>query len=159
MLVFLSNYLQSSSKNSTITTRNDAPYWSAPRLLIGQLQHLLLVCWREKGRAEGTDMIWIWMTRVIIYSIVEYSATIVCYTEHQVHTEWPLPFSGVHSIMMEKIAQSGEGGCVRPPLSLYLPSRTKLWCTLMLRGQVHSSYFYSTPICTLWSSIQYLQYL
>jgi hypothetical protein len=26
------------------------------------------------------------------------------------------------------------------PLSLYLPSRIKLWCTLQLRGQVHSSY-------------------
>jgi hypothetical protein len=36
------------------------------------------------------------------------------------------------------------------PLSLYLPSRTKLWCTLQLRGKIHSTYFYSTPICTLW---------
>jgi hypothetical protein len=44
------------------------------------------------------------------------------------------------------------------PLSLYLPqstqsgnlpSCTKLWCSLQLRGQIHSSYFYSTPICTL----------
>ncbi len=38
------------------------------------------------------------------------------------------------------------------PLSLYLPSRTKMWCTLQLRGKihVHSPYFYSTPICSLW---------
>ncbi len=38
------------------------------------------------------------------------------------------------------------------PLSLHLLSRTKLWCTLQLKGQVlvHSPYFYSTPICTLW---------
>ncbi len=36
------------------------------------------------------------------------------------------------------------------PLSLDLPSRAKLWCTLQLRGQIHSPYFYSTPICTLW---------
>jgi hypothetical protein len=29
-------------------------------------------------------------------------------------------------------------------LSLYLPSRTKLGCTVQLRRQVHSPYFYST---------------
>ncbi len=36
------------------------------------------------------------------------------------------------------------------PLSLYLPLCSKLWCTLQLRGQIHSHYFYSTSICTLW---------
>ncbi len=41
-------------------------------------------------------------------------------------------------------------GCTPTPLSLYLPSRTKLWCTIQLRGQIHY-YFYSTPICTLWA--------
>jgi hypothetical protein len=35
------------------------------------------------------------------------------------------------------------------PLSLYLPSFTKLWCTLQLSEQIHSLSFYSTPICTL----------
>jgi len=35
------------------------------------------------------------------------------------------------------------------PLSLYLPSRTKLQCTLQLRGQIHSLYFYSTPIYSI----------
>jgi hypothetical protein len=38
------------------------------------------------------------------------------------------------------------------PLSLYLPSQAKLWCTLQRRGQIHSSYFCSTLICTLWVS-------
>ncbi len=40
-------------------------------------------------------------------------------------------------------------GNARPPLSLYLPSRAKLWCTLQLRGQIHSSYFflYSFHLC------------
>ncbi len=52
---------------------------------------------------------------------------------------------------MEKSAQPGEGGGGNArPLSLNLPSRTKLWCTLQLRGQIHSPYFYSTPVCTLW---------
>jgi len=35
------------------------------------------------------------------------------------------------------------------PLSLYLPSQAKLWFALQLRGQIHSSYFSSTPICTV----------
>ncbi len=36
-------------------------------------------------------------------------------------------------------------------LSLFLPSLTKLWCMLQLRGQIHSPYFYSSSIhiCTL----------
>jgi hypothetical protein len=47
----------------------------------------------------------------------------------------------------------GWGGVHALPLSLYLPSSAKLWCTLQLRGQmIHSPYFYSTvlPLCTLW---------
>ncbi len=39
----------------------------------------------------------------------------------------------------------GEGP---PPFTL--PSQAKLWCTLQLRGLIHSPYFSSTPICTLW---------
>ncbi len=69
---------------------------------------------------------------------------------HRVHKEWQWPLSGVYSIMMEKSAQSSEGwGKHAYPFSLYLPSLTKLWCTLQLRGQTHSPYFYSTPKCTL----------
>jgi hypothetical protein len=41
------------------------------------------------------------------------------------------------------------GGGHAHPLSLYLPSRTKLCCKLQLKGQIHSPSFYSTPICTL----------
>jgi hypothetical protein len=56
---------------------------------------------------------------------------------------------------MEKSARPREvGGMHAHPLSLYLPSRTKLWCTLQRRGRIHSPYFYSTPICTLCSSVQ-----
>ncbi len=39
------------------------------------------------------------------------------------------------------------------PLSLYLPPRAKLWCTLQLRGQIHSPYFSSTPIYILWCTL------
>jgi len=34
----------------------------------------------------------------------------------------------------------------------FLQSDTKLQCRLQLRGQIHSPYFISTPICTLWST-------
>ncbi len=65
--------------------------------------------------------------------------------DHKVHTEWQWPISGVHSIMMEKPAHAGEGEGVHAlPLSLYLPSRTKLQCAFQLRGQIHSPYFIST---------------
>ncbi len=43
------------------------------------------------------------------------------------------------------------GGARPPPFNtVYIPSRTKLWCMLQLRGQIHSLQFYSTPICTQW---------
>ncbi|MFN9907018.1 MAG: hypothetical protein ACK56F_13010, partial [bacterium] len=60
---------------------------------------------------------------------------------------WPL--SGVYSIMTVNSAQPGDGRAARLPLSLYLPSRAKLLCTLQLRGHRHSSHFFSTSICTL----------
>ncbi len=72
-------------------------------------------------------------------------------SDRRVHTEWQWTLSGVNFIMMVKSAQPGEGGgCTALPLSFYLPSRAKLWCKLQLRGQIHSPYFFSTPICTLW---------
>jgi hypothetical protein len=53
-----------------------------------------------------------------------------------------------------KLVQPGEGGAVQAhPLSLYLPSCTKLCCTLQLSRQIHFPYFFSTPICTLWSQL------
>jgi hypothetical protein len=46
--------------------------------------------------------------------------------------------------LWKKSAKPREGvGVHAHLLSQYLPSRTKLWCTLQLRGQVHSIYFYS----------------
>ncbi len=57
---------------------------------------------------------------------------------------------GVHFIMMVKSAQPGVGGRCTPPLLFYPPSRAKLWCALHLIGEMHSPYFSSTPICTLW---------
>jgi hypothetical protein len=50
---------------------------------------------------------------------------------------------------MVNSAQPGEGGrgVHAFPLSIYLPSRAKLWCTLQLRGQIHCYYFSSTVFC------------
>jgi hypothetical protein len=70
-------------------------------------------------------------------------ASIFSGVHHRVHTEWQLPISGVHPIMMEKSALADEGGVHAHPLSLCLPSCTKLQCTLQLRGQIHSPYFIS----------------
>jgi hypothetical protein len=47
----------------------------------------------------------------------------------------------------------GGGGVHAHPLLLCLPSRKKLQCTLQLRVDA-LSYFISTPICTLWSSLK-----
>jgi hypothetical protein len=44
-----------------------------------------------------------WIVNIIVYS-----------TEY---TEWQRPLSGVHSIMMEKLGQAGEGGGCTPTLS------------------------------------------
>jgi hypothetical protein len=49
----------------------------------------------------------------------------------RVHTEWQRPLSGKHSIMMEKLAQAGEGeGCTPTPFhNIYHPvqSGTLQW--------------------------------
>jgi hypothetical protein len=39
--------------------------------------------------------------------------------EVAVHIEWHLPLSGVHSMMMEKLAQPGGGCMPTPPHSIY----------------------------------------
>ncbi len=71
--------------------------------------------------------------------------------QQSTHKEWQRTLSGVNFIMMVKSAQPGEGGESTPSTFwIYLPSRAKLWCKLHLRGQIHSPYFSSTPICTLW---------
>ncbi len=56
--------------------------------------------------------------------------------------------------MLVKSAQLGAVGCALHALhlSLHLPSQAKLWRTLQLRGQIHSPYFSSAPICTLWEA-------
>jgi hypothetical protein len=78
---------------------------------------------------------------VVVYAPAERADTFALFILY------PYMYSGVHSIMVVKSAPPGEGGGA--PLSLYLPSRAKLWGTLQLRGQIHSPYFSSTPTCTL----------
>ncbi len=41
---------------------------------------------------------------------MQYVYRFVFCLHHRVHTEWQRPLSGVHSIMMEKLAQASEGG-------------------------------------------------
>jgi hypothetical protein len=37
----------------------------------------------------------------------------------RVHTEWQWPLSGIHSIMMEKMVQAGEGWGCTPTIEIY----------------------------------------
>ncbi len=71
-----------------------------------------------------------------------FTAGLVMTTEY---TEWQRPLSGVHSIMMEKFAQAGEGGgcTVRPPSFTISTSTYKV--------VVFAPSFYFTLICTLLS--------
>jgi len=74
-------------------------------------------------------------------------------TAQSTHTEWRRWLSGVHSIMMEKCTQAEwcGWGVHAHPLSLYLPSHTKLQWTLQLRWQI----LYTPPISSL-TSFMYL---
>ncbi len=69
---------------------------------------------------------------------------------HRAHTEWQWPISEIHPIMMEKSAWLWWGwGVHAHPLSLYWPSRTKLQCTLQLRGQIHSPFHLYSYMCSV----------
>ena len=65
----------------------------------------------------------------------------------RVHTEWRLPISGGHPIMMEKSALAEGWGCTPIPSHCVYHRNTKLQCTLLLRGQI------LYPIFTLWSHL------
>jgi hypothetical protein len=84
------------------------------------------------GRYTLTDPI-----GVTLFHLYQYIYSVVLPTEY---TEWYWSLSGVHSIMMEKLAQPGA----RPP-PLIRPSPVKLQCTLQLSWQIHWPYFHSTP--------------
>ncbi len=86
---------------------------------------------------------------VIISSQIERRYKYINGIEHRVHRVAMATFW--HTFHHDgKISPAKWGGRHTLPLSLYLPSRAKLWCTLQLRGQMHSPYFSSTLICTLW---------
>ncbi len=61
---------------------------------------------------------------------------------------------------MVKSAQPGEGGGARPP-PFTLPTITSkvVVYTRQLRGQIHSYYFSSTSMCTLWAQHTIFLYL
>ncbi len=67
---------------------------------------------------------------------------------HRVHTEWRLPISGVHPIMMEKSALVGAGwGEHSHPLSACYHHIQSCSVRSWLREQIHSLYFISTLLC------------
>ncbi len=46
-------------------------------------------------------------------------------------------------------------GYTHPPPFTTISTITKLWCTLKLRGQIHSLYFYSTPMYSVVESVSW----
>ncbi len=66
------------------------------------------------------------------------------------YTEWQRPLSGVHSIMMEKLAQAVRLGGARPaPVTLTtIMYKVVVYRTLQLRGR-NTPYFYSNLMFTL----------
>ncbi len=79
---------------------------------------------------------------------------------HRVHTEWKRLLSGVHSIMMKKLAQAGEDGCARPPPFTLLTITYKVavyasaeWAdTLTLFHLFQYMYSVGTPTKSSWDS-------
>ncbi len=72
---------------------------------------------------------------------------------HRVLTEWQWPLSGVHSILMEKSAQPGEGGGARPsptPFHYIYFYVYKVVVYAPVEREDTKPYFHSTPMCTMW---------
>jgi hypothetical protein len=61
-----------------------------------------------------TQTLLLWQSRT--YLLPGQSQTMrILVVGNRVHTEWQPPLSGIHSIMMGKLAQAGEGGGARSP--------------------------------------------
>jgi hypothetical protein len=72
----------------------------------------------------------------------------VTFTNERVQIYWQWPLSGVYSITMVNSAQPGEGGVHGALFPLFTPSTITskvLVYSFKLRGQIHSSYFFSIP--------------
>jgi hypothetical protein len=72
----------------------------------------------------------------------------VTFNDERVQIDWQWPLSGVYSIMMVNSAQAGEGGVHGAWFPLFTPSTITskvLVYSFKLRGQIHSSYFFSIP--------------
>ncbi len=69
---------------------------------------------------------------------------------HIVHTEWQRPLSGVHPIMMEKLARAGEaGGCTAT--SFHCIYHHVQSCSIRFSGEGRCTLPISyLPLCTLW---------
>jgi hypothetical protein len=64
--------------------------------------------------SESTGMIPFWSTNSILQLVRVYRHDSIFGLHNRLYTEWRLPLSGVHSIMMEKLSQPGEGGGCTP---------------------------------------------
>jgi hypothetical protein len=51
----------------------------------------------------------------LLKETLEKFAAISGWSDHRVHIEWQRPLSCVHSIMIEKLVETDQGGGARPP--------------------------------------------
>ncbi len=86
--------------------------------------------------------------RILSTSLTSVSIFSVCCYSRYLSRWWPL-LAYIPSWWKNQPSLVRVGAHAHP-LSLYPPSRAKLWCTLQLKGQILSPYFSSTHICTLW---------
>jgi hypothetical protein len=71
--------------------------------------------------------------------------------KNRVHTVWQRPLSGVHSIMMEKLAQAAEGrGGARPPPFTIFTITYKVVVNAPAERAATLHVFHLYPICFLW---------
>ncbi len=126
--------------------------------------HRLGANWQSEGSKRlptpGSESIRKWKTGSTALDWLETSGTVLNKRDHSVqepspirgspreHTKWQRPISGVHSIMMEKLALACEGGnweVYAHPLFTLIPSRTKFQCTLKVQCGPLTWYFSTLP--------------
>ncbi len=109
---------------------------------------------RKKSQAAAISLHDVMLTNTSVnFACVYWSGAFssLCW-EHRVHTEWQRPLSGVHSIMMEKLAQPGVevGGCTPTPVHYLTITYQVVMYAPADRADTLPPYFYSIPVCTLW---------
>ena len=83
-------------------------------------------------------------------------------SSHRVYTEWQWPLSDVHSLVMEKLANAGEGegGGARPPsfTIVTITYKVAVYAPAERADTVHSPCFISTPMYSVLRTFNNIKY-